>query len=230
MLNVTTRDLDRLLRDLETFAKRSVPYAARDALNDTAFTTRRVWGDHMRRTFTLRNQYTAGRALLVDKARGLDVGRMRSVVGSIAPYMARQEEGGVVQGPVPGPVAAGQAAGGTRTKPVRFTNRLRAIAAAKANKGRSRQQRNAIALAIARRQNQKHVILERPKGGKGLFRLGGGKRKLTTRLVWSVDRGPSKLKAHPTLGPALRTIGPKLPAIYKRAIIKQMKRHGVFRS
>lgn len=231
MLKIEIRGTRRLAKDLELFAKRAVPFAVRDALNGSAFEARRIWGDEIRRTLTTRNTFTAGRALQVDKAMGFNVRGMESKVGSVAEYMGRQERGGVVRGRagrrgIPGPSAAGQAPGGKRTKPVRRPNRLSAIHAAR-GKGKTRQQRNAVALAIARRRAKKYALLERPRGGMGLFLVGGGKRKIKTRLLWDVSRRSARVAPHPTLGPALRRLESKLPAMHRDALLKQLQRHRV---
>ena len=51
----------------------------------------------MGRTFVLRNQWTV-RTVRVEGARGLDVRTMQSTVGSLAPYLETQEQGGTVRG------------------------------------------------------------------------------------------------------------------------------------
>lgn len=225
MLKVHYRNLDRALRDLEKFKRTAVPYAARDGLNGAAFEARRVWGDTINRTFTTRNQYTARTSIRVDKAKGRRVDSMQAVVGSLAEYMGQQEQGFTTSGPIPGPGAAGQRAGGIRTKPVRVP-----VGAIDATRGRAptRRQRTAIALAIARRRGKKHVLLERPQGGKALFRLQGGKRRINLKLMWVVDRGGSKVKPHPTLGPTMRVMADRVPEHMQRAVVKQLKFHRIW--
>jgi hypothetical protein len=228
LLKIEFRGLKKLVGDLEVARKQAFPYAQRDAVNSAAFEARRIWGDEIRKTFTTRNTFTAGRALQVEKAKGLS--RVEARVGSTAEYMGRQESGGTVSGrsghrAIPGPTAAGQAAGGKRTRPVRMTNRLRAIKAAKSARGASRKQRNAAALAIAKRRGQKFAVLERPKGGKGIFQVGGSARKPKARLVWDVSRRSARVPPHPTLGPALVRLRPKLVGMYEEALVKQLKRH-----
>lgn len=227
MITVELKGADQYVKDLKTFAKKAIPYALKEALNGAAFEARRVWGDEIRNRLTTRNQYTARTALRVEKVKGFSPRNLYSKVGSIADYMAKQEHGGTTRGPIPGPAAAGQAPGGKRTKPVRVPNRLRALVAAKATRGKSRAQRNAIALSIAQRKGQKHVVFERPKGGKGLFRITGSKRKVNMRLVWALGRGVSHVSQHPTLEPTLRRIGPKLDSLMSDALLKQLKFHRI---
>lgn len=232
MLKIEMVGAREMLAGLEKFRKSAVPYAARDTVNSLAFEGRRIWGDEIRRTMVTRNRFTAGPALQVDKARGTSLETMQAELGSIAEYMPRQEFGATVTGRaghkgIPGPVAAGQAAGGRRTKPVRVGNRMSAIHAVRAAKGASRHQRNAIAMAIAKRTGRKYVVLERPGGGTGVFVLGGGKRKLTAKLVWDVSRRSVRIEPHPTLGPTLRRLEALAPRIQEQALMRQLQRHKI---
>jgi hypothetical protein len=127
-------------------------------------------------------------------------------VGSVADYMDEQEEGatirgsGQAQGHPHSLQAAGQAGGGKRTKLVRGRFYLGAIQVAHPALSGGRRQQNAIAIAVARKQGKKVVLLNRPKGGKALFLMGAGtKRKLKTRMLWDVSRGSVRVKPEPTL-------------------------------
>lgn len=218
-------DAEKALADLEKFASRAIPFAAREALNSSAFVARKAWQQRIQTTFTLRNSFTAKRSLSVEKAKGLRVDSMVAILGSTADYMGKQERGGTTSGPVPGPGAAGQAAGGKRTRPVRIPVRT---VNAQRGKGRTRAQRNAVAIAKAKRSGGKAIVLDRPSGGVGLFLVQGGKRRIKLKLLWAVKRGASRLRAHPTLGPALRDIQSKLPALHHDAVLQQLRRHKVF--
>ena len=230
MLKVQVTGAKEMLEDLRTFRKKAVPYAARDTVNSAAFETRRIWSDEIRRTMTTRNQFVANTALRVDKATLGKIETIQSKVGTIFEDMPRQEFGATVSGRsghkgIPGPAAAGQAPGGRRFRPVRGANRLSAIRAFHDAKGATRQQRNAVAIAMAKRRGMKHVVLERPKGGKGVFAIGGGKRKTTTRLVWDVSRKSVRIEPHPTLGPALKRIEPQMPRLMEASLLKQLRFH-----
>lgn len=232
LIDIQFKGIKELVHDLKVAHKKAIPYAVRDALNTTAFEARKVWSAQIKKTFQTRNTYTAGRALEVVKAQGTNLSTMQATLGSTAAYMAEREKGGTSRGKsgkrgIPGPSAAGQKAGGTRTRPVRMSNRLRAITAAKATRGGSREQRNAIALAIARKTGKKHVVLERPKGGKGIFFLQGSKKKPRTRLVWDVSRSSFHVKPHPTLGPTLKFMRPKMEHIFLASVLKQLRFHRI---
>jgi hypothetical protein len=227
-ISISWKGLNEAQRDLQTMAKRAVPYAARNALNTIAFEARAQWQREIRGAFTLRNRFTE-RSVLVTKASGTDIKRMASFVGSTAPFMADQEHGGLVRGRhglkgIPGPAAAGQQPGGARTRLVRAANRLGAINVSHPQLKGSRKQRNAIALAVARRKGQTVALLERPKGGKGLFNLMGGKRRIRTRLLWDFSKRAVRVSSAPTLQRTLSAVSRKIPHILMASTLEQLKR------
>lgn len=231
-LSVTFKGLDEARRDLRNFAERAVPFAARNALNTLAFEARTQWQREIRGAFTLRNRFTE-RSILVTKAQGRDINRMAALVGSTAPYMGDQEQGALVRGRsglkgIPAPAAAGQQPGGKRTRLVRAANRLGAIKVSHPTLKGDRRQRNAIALALARRKGQTVALLERPKGGKGLFRLMGGKRKVRTRLLWDFSKRAVRVPAEPTLQRTLKAVERKGEHILQASILSELRRNHVF--
>jgi hypothetical protein len=228
VVSVEMKGLTKLVDDLTRLRKSALPFAARNALNRSAFAARKEWQDEIKRTFTTRNNFTE-RSVRVEKATGTDLKSMQSVVGSVAPYMGDQEEGATVRGrgahkAIPGPVAAGQAAGGKRTRLVRSANKLSAITAVR-GKGTTRKQRNAVAMAMAKRDGKPVALLERPGGGKGLFKIGGRKNRITARLLWDVSRSSVRVKAEPTLQRTLKRIHRRVEDIHVGAVIEQLKRH-----
>lgn len=225
---VDTRDVKKLERELTTFATRSVPYAVRNGLNGAAFAARREWVKQVKASFTLRNTYTE-RSIRVVKASGTDPGAMVARLGSEARFMGEQERGGIITGksgrkPIPGPSAAGQAPGSRRTKVVRAGNRLGAIHVAHPRLTGSRKQRNAIAMAVARRLGQKRALLERPSGAKAIFQLTGRGKSATTRLLWDVSRATVLIRPAPTLQTTLKVIGPEVERIHVDAMVEQLRR------
>jgi hypothetical protein len=229
MLTVEFRGLKELVRDLRVARERALPYAVKTALNTAAFEGRKLWQREIKSSFTTRNSFTE-RSVLVERARGLDAKRMVAVLGSVAPYMGTQELGGTERArgrkkAIPGPAAAGQAAGSKRTRLVQARARLGALKAPRLI-GKTPAQRWAIAIRKARQDGHKTVLLERPKGGAGLFRVGGGKRrKATLRLLYDVSRSSVRIRPEPTLQRTLRALEPKLPHMYQAALIDQLRRH-----
>ena len=226
------RDAATLVRHLQTFAARALPYAIRNGLNASAFEGRKLWARELQDTFTLRNQFTT-RSLRVERVQHLRVAYMEAVLGSVAPYMATQELGGTETGrtgaakPIPTAVAAGQPMGTRpRTRTVRRPNWLSVIKLAR-NRKRvgNRKQQNAIALSEAVRSGRKFVYLEL-ENRKGLFRV-TGKRKLNIRMVWDLTRKTTRTPREPTLQRSLVSLGPRLPGIQVGAILAQLKRNHV---
>lgn len=224
---VDTSDFKRLHRDLEKFAKRAVPHAMRNALNDTAFEARKLWQAEVRRSFTLRNQWTE-RSIVVEKARGTNMTSMQSRVGSRATYMGTQEFGGKDTGAVPTSVSSGEGRGKPpRKKLVRQANKMAKIALGQRYRRGTRKQRNAVSFAIAARTGNPFIFLELPKR-KGLFVLRGGKRAPRVDMVWNVTKRSHRVPATPTLQPALAKLERQVPRILTRALLDQLKRHRVF--
>jgi hypothetical protein len=228
---ITVRvDAKQAVRDLKTFRASAIPFAVRNALNRSAFHARKEWQEEMRSSFTLRNRYVE-RSVLVERATGRDASQMEARVGSTAPFMLTQEQGGTVRGRsgqkgIPTAPAAGQGEGAARTKLVRSGNRLAALNMRKAN-GSTRAQRNAVALAMARRKGERVVLLERPKGGKGIFRLMGGRKKLKVRMLWDFSRSSVRVPPEPTLQRTLKRIEPQMAAIHRDAFVEQLRRHKI---
>lgn len=235
LVRFDTSDLIRLRNALYNHARRGVPYAARNALNRSAFEARREWIEKAEETFTLRNRWTKG-SMRVDRARGRDMSRMEAVVGSLADYMATQEEGGTVrrQGrtghPIPTTVASGEGMGtGTRKRVVRRPNRLPRIALGQRGRsGQGARQRNAIAISTALKDRRRFVFLELGRR-KGIFRLAGGRRRTRIEMVWDMSRTQVRVPASKTLERSLAAVAPRLPALHREAFIEQLRRNGVIR-
>jgi hypothetical protein len=234
-VEVELKDFDRLQRDLQTFARKAVPYATRAALTSSAFAARQAWQAEIRGSFTLRNKFTE-RSIRVEKATGLVLGSMQATTGSVTDYLDEQESGATIRGgkhkPIPAPAAAGLKAGSSsRPRLVRAGNKLGALNALKQGKPRgntSKKRRNASAIAQAIAKGNKVALLERKKGGRGLFAIAGGKRKVRMRMLWDMSRGSVKVKPEPTLQRSLARISSKLEGIHYDALVTQLRRNRVF--
>jgi hypothetical protein len=232
MITIDLKDFEKAAKDLKTFADKAVPFAVRNALNSGAFEGRKLWQAEMGDEFILRNRFTAN-SIRIDKATGFRVNTMSATLGSVAPYMRTQEFGGRKAGggrhgmPIPTSVAAGQGMGtNPRTKLVRGPNKLGAIRLTKGRKGGNRKQRNAVAMRMAIASGSKFVFLELEKS-KGIFKITGGRRKPQLRMVWDISRHAVTIPPHPTLGPAIAKLQPKLMNMHYDAIIQQLRRHGI---
>ena len=227
---VKTADVKRFERHLKFFAAKAVPHANRDAINGMAFGARKVWIKEVQQAFTLRNTWTT-RQIRVVRATGIDMARMQSVVGSLAPYMDEREFGetkhkkgkhGIA---IPTSAAAGQT-GRRRTKVIQRRNALKAIRLHQAVRG-GQKQRNAAAIRIAIKSGRRVVYLE--KGNRrGLVRITGGKRRPKLRTLYDLSKATVKVKAEPTLGRTMEQATQTAPLFYKAALIAQLKRNRLF--
>lgn len=238
-LEVDAADIKRLARDLATFSKKSAPYAMRYALNDMAFDARGEWSDEMRSSMTLRNSYTQ-RSLGVRKTAGTNLTTMHSVVGSRLDYVKEQEHGSTqtTRGkhgvPIPTSSAAGQGLRSKRTRAVRQANYLSAIRLNQNSMGgatrRGRQQRNAVAIAIARRRGAKFVYLDTGGDGRqrrqGIFKLTASKRT-PVRMVYSLSKRTVRTKPNPMLARTLSTVTPRGSGFVAARLVQQLRYHRI---
>jgi hypothetical protein len=223
-LHVDLSELDRFRKDLERFRKKAIPYALREAVTAAAFEARKEWQGEIKRSFITRNQFTE-RSIRVEKARGLDAKRMFAVVGSTAPYMAKQEFGGIDHGAIPAPAASGESSL-PRKRLVRRANKLAAIQLARRGKKGSRKQQNAISIRLARKAGKKFVLL-RGQRAPAIFKITGGKRKLRVTRIQILAKRPARITAEPTLQRTLKALGPKMPRIMANALRKQLRFHKI---
>ena len=95
MLHVSAKDIEKLHSTLKGISKKSLPWAAREGLNESAFAARRQWEAEGRKSMIVRNKWTfGGRHHRVKKARfNKNIARMQAVTGSKLKYMAEQERG-----------------------------------------------------------------------------------------------------------------------------------------
>lgn len=221
-------DVIELRNALYNFARKGVPHASRSALNAVAFEARKEWQRQIDDAMVLRNKWTT-RSIRVVKARGTNVSRMESVVGSVATYMATQEDGGTIQRSgkhgvsIPTSVASGEGRGAQpRKRLVRRPNRLPNITLAP-REGRSRAQRNAIAIRRAIASGRKYVFLDL-EARQGIFRIAGGRRRPRLDLIWDLSRPTVRIPPTRTLARTLRTIEPRLAPVLRRALQEQLDR------
>lgn len=229
-LEIDLGEVRDLALDLQQFAKRGMPYAARNVLNRQAFQARKVWSKRITDTFTLRNTWTLRTLRVVPAKTRADIFSMHSEVGSLSSYMGMQEHGGVEHGksgarPIPTAVAAGQPMGSERTKPVRRPNRMNAIQLSKARKGGralSKAQRNAIAVKAAASKGTKFALIEFENSGQGIAKVSGRKR-ITVRTVWDLSHKSQPVPREPTLGPTMDSVSRWSAGMAAHALREQLR-------
>lgn len=228
MLTVEMRGLEKFREDLGKFAKKALPAAARNSLNTLAFDARKEWVQQVGRKFILRNKFTVN-SLRIEKAQGFDLATMQSKVGSVADYMAEQEEGHTERArgkhgvALPTSSAAGMSKKAVRTKQVQKKNYLTAIQVASRVRG-IRQRRNAV--AIRRASSTGGVaFLDLGQKRKGLFRVSQtAKGRFTVRMIYDLSKRSVTVKATPTLQLTLKVVGPRVPRILGNELVAQAKR------
>lgn len=231
-MGVTFEGLDEMQRELETLAKRSLPFAARETVNGLAFAGREAWQEEMRGALTLRNRFTERRAL-VDRATTLRMSHMEARLGHTEPYMALLERGGVERAakrfrPIPTEVAAGQAKGSTRSgrkRAVRAANVITRLGSLRVTGiGKlSRKARNARAVQGALRSGRKLALLDLGRR-KGVFRVTGSRRRPRITMLYDLSRRRTPVPRTPTLEGAVRRALAKGPELAFAALSKQLTR------
>jgi hypothetical protein len=218
-----TKELKQFERDLYALNKRGFPYAIKNSLDALAFDARKEWQGEIRSEMTLRNKFTEG-SIRVEKASGNNLQSMRSVVGSIAPYMATQEHGGDVKGKSGNKAIPTDSArsGKSHSRLVTRPNKMARIQLA-ARKGKTQKQRNAIQVSEAKRTGSKFAYLE--VGAKrGIFRVTGGKRRSRLELIQSLTHTVAKVPKNPTMVTAVERAVRGVGSHYRKALVFQLEK------
>lgn len=233
MIRADDKQIRQLEKDLQTFARKALPYATRELLNRAAFETRKRAQQNIRWNMTTRNQYTE-QSVRVEKAGGSDIGSMASRTGSVADYLYRQEFGGVARGKggaaktIATPYSSGEPEGAQpRTRLPRKPNQMQAIQLKRYGAGaKNRKQRNLLAFKEAAAEGSKFVYMDLGRR-RGIFRILGGKRNGRVRMVWDLTRRAVRTPKNPWLGPATDDTRQDMPGWYEQALRYQLQRLGV---
>lgn len=220
MITVDMTQAKKLEKILGQVRDKSVPYAQRNALNDTAFEARKQSVAGVRSDFVNRNTWTA-RSIRVDRAR---TPRDSAVLGSTEEYMAKQEFGGKGKAYVPSPNASGESSHArVRRRPVRQTNWINRIKVAKQRYGgeANQAQANIVALSEAKSHGIRHVIMHKGRGRLGLYQVMGTKRKPRSRLLYSLRSGAVTIKPKPWLIPTALQVQQKTAPTFYFARLRQ---------
>jgi hypothetical protein len=230
-LSVQIEGVDSMQRQLETVAKRAVPFAARETINTLAFEGRKIWQGEMRDALTLRNKWTERRAL-VERARGLRMSSMEATLGHSEPYMALLEDGKSERAakrfrPIPTEHAAGQAKGslsGGRKRAVRAANIITKLGSLKFKRsGRGRKADNARAVQTAIKTGGRLALLDLGRR-KGIYRVMGSKRRPTIRKLYDLTRKVTPMPKVPTLARTLERVLVLGPSVAHDALLRQLQR------
>jgi hypothetical protein len=229
-------DWHKFEQQLGQFRKQAVPYATREALTATAFAAMKAGRRFVKREFVTRNKHTV-RTLRAEPAKSLS--RPESAFGSVEPYMATQELGGVKRAgggrsaPLPTGASAGQRGQQPRTKLPTPANRMRRIQLKQRAQGKNKRQ--SLAIAINSVASGGHVFLEFRPRSRGIFRVsgprkrGGKGRRRKIVMIHNLARSSHRIPPSPWLQPTAKRTGAEvMPRLYGRALKKQLQRRGLF--
>lgn len=234
LIDIDDNDVQDLIEQLQTYARKALPFAVRNGIKGSAFAAQDEWRSQMRRKLTLRNKHTT-RSVRVDTrgARGFNIDTMEAVTGSDAEYIERTELGGTIKAsgkfgvPIPTPDAR---ISKSVKRVVSRPNLQKNIKLGSRSRTGGKRARNRKAIHEALKGGRKFAFLELTNGRSGIFSVSGGGESLKVRMVWDMSRTRKVVRtpSTPTLRPAMRVIGPAIPAIYAQAILEQLRRNTLF--
>lgn len=221
--DVDTKELKRYQEDLLQLSRKAWPYATRQTVNDVAFQARREWQHEITFSFTLRNRFTANSVRVVP-TRAKSISRQEAIVGSVAPYLKTQEDGGVLRGKGEGKAIPTKAArvGASPSRLVRRPNKVSKIKLHMRRSGSERQQ-NAARIRKASTSGSGFALIE--KGEKrGIFKVKGKGEGTEITLIHNLSKPRVTIKPEPTMQPAVKRAGKFVPRAYQTALTFQLHR------
>ena len=235
MIIVDDEEIKQFESDLKTFAARAYPFATKETLNTAAFSAKEGAVVNTRNQMITRNKFTEN-SWKVEKVQGLNVSRQHSVVGSVAPYMERQEFGGTKRKsgktgvPIPTPAASGESEGVLPRR--RVVPRSRALGRITLRnsgvKAFSKKQKNFLKVKFTAKSGRKFVFLDFQRH-PGIYRVEGGVKNTEIKLMWDMSKESVIIPRNPVLGPAVEDARRIMPFLYREALEFQLKRQGLFR-
>lgn len=242
--SIDDSDIERLERDLQTFAKRALPFATRQTLNSAAFSAQKTARKNVRNQMITRNKFSV-QSVQVDKAKGLNIRTQESITGSIADYMRVQEFGGIKskKGKEGVSIATSASAGQPensqprRRKP-RAANSLASIQLKRKGKRTPKNRKQEILFKIqdAVTTGNRYIFLDLGRR-QGIFRvIGGSARGLKRggpkgaklRMMHDMTRETVVVPRNPWLEPAQQKTIKQMPEFYRKALMFQVKKHNLF--
>ena len=240
MFSINDKETKQLERDLGRLRDRAFPFATLSTLNQTAFSAQRGYKKEIRKDLVTRNKFTE-QSIRVNTAKGLNIRRQMSVVGSTAPYMEDQEFGGVKatrgsQGvPIPSLFASGEGRGSQKAKRLpRKPNKLRNISLKhKRTKSKNRKQANLIKIKTAIATGNRTIFLDFGGRSKGIYRVVGGRKGATSgarlEMLWGMERTSVRIPKQPLLRPAYLKASRQMGRVYRSSLRYQIRKFQLFK-
>lgn len=227
MLQVASKDIEKLHKFLTDLSPRALPHAAKDALNTSAFALRREWANEGKRTMTVRNKWTfGGRHHRVVKAKAANnILAMEAIAGNTHKYMREQEHGVIRRGgflgsvPIPGIKSRVGASSKRLQRPSYWRRKIGLVERLKRSQFTSKKQYMAANIAKAKRRGKKFVYLDLESWGRGIFDI---RTKTKMKKVWNLNRRVTKTRSNPMMKRALHTLKPAFPQYHKSALEGQI--------
>ena len=240
MFSIDDKEVKRFENELKGFAHRALPFATKETLNQAAFITMQKAKKDVKSNMINRNAFTV-KSIQFDKAKTLNIKRQASIVGSIADYMETQEFGGTKSKPtLSTSFSAGQKRQEPRTKLSTKNNKMRNILLSK--KRKKRVAKNELQDLVFKAQDavttgKRFIYLGGTIKREGIYKVVGGSKKFKRgwpsgaklHAVHIFQRGSVIIPRRQWLEPNFNAVIPQLPEFYKKALIKQLKRHNLFR-
>jgi hypothetical protein len=235
MIDIDTKNIKRLQKDLKLFARKLYPRIQGATLNKAAFETREKYQRGARRKFTLRNKFTE-RSIQVDKVRGFNPRAQEATVGSTADYMLDQEFGktltktGKKGVDIPTSVASGEGESARpRRKVVRRANRRGSIKLQRQRiKARSKNQYIVASIKMAAKRGGRNKFLYLPfDRHPGIYKVTGGKKRSRIQLIHDFSKQSVVIQPRRPLKQAVDAVTPKVPGFFIKQARFQLKRAGL---
>jgi hypothetical protein len=232
LLSIKSPDVLKLRRHLEVYKASAFPFATKGTLNKLAFRTQQEARGLVGKQMILRNKWTRA-SIQVDKAYSNLVAHQEARVGSVEKYMDTQETGSSANRsksskkmqPIPTKGSTGEASLPRRKLP-RGLNRRVNVRLAEKPIGANAKQRNAIAIAMAKKRGHKHVFLEHPGNKRGVYRM--VRKKPVFILAYFKKTVPTP--KNPWMRPAVAKVVPNTEKYFKQEIVRQIRKHRLFRN
>ena len=242
--SIDDSDIEHFERQLQTFAKKALPFATRQTLNSAAFAAQKTGRENVRNQMVTRNRFSV-QSIQVDKARGLNIRSQEAITGSIADYMRVQEFGGIKakEGKegvsIPTSASAGQPENSQpRYKLPRADNKLASIQLKKnrKRKPKNKKQETLFKIQDAVITGDRYIFLELGRR-KGIFRVVGGSARgmkrggpkgAKLRMMHDLTNETVVVPRNPWLQPAQMSAIKKIPEFYEKALTFQIKKHNLF--
>lgn len=249
---VDASEFVELENTLDRLSEKAIPNAVRNTLNTLA----RETSDKARATlpslFTLRNKHASNSIRAYSCRERRKINSMFSEAGSIAGYLAAQEEGFTVSGgpnvhdpkqgvAIPTGSAAGQPSGkrtGAKQAPRRLT-RLKPPFVPPMYAGKSPKQNLLVALNQALKAKAKTVILGKQQGmthlgvyavGQAQYEGRGWAHGLTIGMLYMLDKSSTVTPPHRWLEPASDQTARSRADVYIRMMERQLAMERAFRA